>query len=101
MKIIFKVCWMMDMNIFKRRKRIMKKIIKQAESILECKQDVLLHLLKDWLKKVNTPNFWKILINCGSNIEKKENKVVGGVYEVDYELNIEEFMYLSDIEKKR
>lgn len=25
MKIIFKVCWMMDMNIFKRRKRIMKK----------------------------------------------------------------------------
>lgn len=52
------------------------------------------------VEKVNTPNFWKILINCGSNIEKNENKVVGGVYEVDYELNIEEFMYLSDIEKK-
>ena len=40
------------------------------------------------------------MINCGSDIEKNENKVVGGVYEVDYELNIEEFMYLSDIEKK-
>ena len=52
------------------------------------------------VEKVNTPNFWKILINCGSDIEKNENKVVGGVYEVDYELNIEEFMYLSDIEKK-
>ena len=32
-------------------KKDYEKIIKQAESILECKQDVLLHLLKDWLKK--------------------------------------------------
>ena len=53
------------------------------------------------LKKVNTPDFWKILINCGSNVDKRESKVVGGVYGIYYELNVEKFMQLSDIEKKR
>lgn len=52
-------------------------------------------------KTVDAPDFWKISINCVQDAKKYTNKVVGGVLEVYYKFNFDEFTKLTDIEKKK